>query len=259
MFQQLLARQADRKAWEAANAAPVCACHGLSLTEAWNAALLEDHQQTLRAEMEAARARAELGAPEMLRRVGVPEEAIRALTALQKTDAVEAALKFLEAPREGRRFLVLAGAKGTGKTVAAAVVARGALVRHRAMPRASGGEAREAPVAAFVRATTFARLSLYDAGDKAAFEELCRARVLVLDDLASELLSPVTAALLMELVDRRYGGLLKTVITTNLDFGAFYLRVGERCADRIQSTASEVTVRGQSRRVRKDFKKAAAP
>lgn len=185
-----------------------------------------------------------------LRKLKVPLDAIEALGALEPTPALDAAQAFLADP--SARFLLLMGKKGTGKTVAGALVAESAVLDwlgyRNTLP--SGYGVSSAVPADFMLAATFARLSGYAADDKAWFERLCSVRVLILDDFGAEHLGPFGAAMLDELVTRRHGARLRTVITSNLDKAGLKARLGERLHDRVSTSCVACVAVGESLRRR---------
>ncbi len=138
----------------------------------------------------------------------------------EKTEALAAAELFAESEQT---FLLLTGAPGCGKSVAAASVLLG---------RISTNPGRHTGL--FMRAVESSRFSSYDQEDKELFSEMKRCRLLVLDDLGAESLHDAWRPLLDELIDVRYGEKRKTIITTNLDSKGFRARYGERIADRIR-------------------------
>lgn len=178
-----------------------------------------------------------------LRRLGFPLDAVDALQGIRPTPAVETALSFLA--NQDSRFLLLLGKKGTGKTVASALVAESAVLDwlgYRNTLPSGYGVSPAVPVE-FILAATFARLSGYAADDKAWFERLCKVRLLVLDDFGAEHLGPFGASMLDELFTRRHGARLRTVITTNLDKSGLKARLGERLYDRVSTSClTSVTV-----------------
>lgn len=230
-FRRLQRQIAERRAWQEANP---------ELNAAWDEALAEDARFNRVRQERLAEQNIRDAIPDMLRRLDVPLDAVVALRNLRSGLPVDAAKKFLAADVAEKRFLLLLGKPGAGKTVAAAYVLAHALLHRR--PR----DPHE--VAAFTRATTFSRLSKYASDDRAWFESLCRVSVLVLDDLGVETLGAIGAELFDELVDRRHGNRLRTVITSNLDEKAFTLRIGIRAADRIRPTSIVAEIVGQSLR-----------
>lgn len=186
-----------------------------------------------------------------LRKLGVPLDAIDATGKPDENEATGSARAFLDSDPVQVRFLLLMGKKGTGKTVAAALVLRKAaadFVRARNnLP--SGGGIPELS-AAFVLASTFARISGYAADDKAWFEQLCAVRVLVLDDFGAEHLGPFAAGMLDEMLTRRHGSRLRTVITSNLGKPELRARMGERLYDRISTSCIACVLVGESLRKR---------
>jgi DNA replication protein DnaC len=182
--------------------------------------------------------------PEFLRDVGVPDQALAALARqepLEATLALEAAERFLSS---NRRFLVLSGCVGTGKTVAACWCLRAS--RRRSAERTEllewwrGG-------AGFYRFASIKRVSDYEPRDQELFARACERAVLVLDEVGGrpgQVLGDRHLELLEELIDRRDVRGRRTIITTNLvlhpasreeksPFAAF---VGDRVASRLASS-----------------------
>ncbi len=126
-------------------------------------------------------------------------------------------MKYVEAWIGGEprpTFLVLSGSKGVGKTTAAAWASQ-----HMGALR-------------WVRAGELATIGLYD---RERFDPIANARTLVLDDLGTEFNDAKGAfrALFDLLINTRYDGMLRTIITTNLLADGFTARYGARVLDRI--------------------------
>jgi hypothetical protein len=161
----------------------------------------------------------------------IPRRLWPLLGAPDETPAMRAVRSFL-APEDDRVLLVLAGAVGTGKTVACGV----ALDGHPGL---------------FVKAFELTQAGAFDA---AFWDALRRTPLLVVDDLGTEPRDEKgwAAACLLALVDHRYDWLLKTIFTTNLDdsrFKATYCRgAGARTLDRLREAGAFVAVPGGSRR-----------
>lgn len=238
---RLQARVKALKDWEAENPA---------LAEEWSAAMKEDHEWMMRKEREAMDAATRTRVPDILRAMGMPHDAVDALGRLSEGEHIAAARKFWAAPAVEKRFLLLLGTVGTGKTVAAAWVLGEQIARERVHVAPTGPIPGRREPGLFARAATFSRLSAYNADDREWFERMCECGVLVLDDLAAESLSQVGAAMLDELLDRRYGARLRTVITSNLSKDAFLLRLGDRAADRMRHFAVLSQSSGKSLRTK---------
>jgi DNA replication protein DnaC len=223
-----------------------------ALAADWRAAIEEDDQR-VKAREAAEEARFSWHkAGDFLRRLQVDCDTLAALEGVRDGPALEAARKFIDAPAMQARFLVLLGPKGTGKTVAAAWALRTLLSRRRWNADPSGNEARAVVPAQWLLASTFARLCGYTTEDRAWFEQACLTPVLVLDDLGAEHLGPVGRTMLDELVMRRHGAALRTVITSNLDGKAFVERIGgDRIYDRMRIASVFATCTGASQRSRK--------
>lgn len=182
-------------------------------------------------------------------RIGVDRDALNALRALNwELSPVRSALDFLESNTEERRFLILCGPKGTGKTVAAALVVQEHLRIDAGRSRPSGNEWAYVDRATWALSSSLARLSLYDRDDKAGFETACRTPLLVVDDYGAEFKSEVSRGLLEELFMRRYGDWKRTVLTTNLDPDALKDQLGERLVDRINAACIVCVCQGESMR-----------
>lgn len=237
-FAKLMQHQSARKAWETANP---------EIAADWNAALEEDDRRTREKEIAARNAAHDADLPGELRGLGFPIDAIEALARLEDSTLIQTARRFVAAPTASQgRFMVLLGRRGTGKTVAAAFVAR-EILRRRRRDWATGEMPMHLPVE-FVLASTFARISGYSAEDKGWFTRLCEVSLLVLDDLGAEHLGPYGAAMLDECLTRRHGSRLRTAITTNLSKDAFKARVGERLFDRISTSGMSAVSVGDSLR-----------
>lgn len=119
-------------------------------------------------------------------------------------------------------FLLLSGAPGAGKTLAAALALKLRLL----------GEDRGRPV--YAKAAEFSGLSLFDAEHRRRLRDMRLASVLVVDDLGVESFHDTCRQLLEDVLDERYQARLPTVLTTNLDVRTFIARYGERIADRLR-------------------------
>lgn len=150
---------------------------------------------------------------------GAGERSLSVAAQARETEALGAVRRWLGTP--DCAWLVLCGAKGTGKSVAATWGVR-EVVR--------GGDA-----AAFRRTQTLAKLSQFDAG-AVEFEALASCHLLVLDDFGAELLTDYARAQLFELLDRRHEDCARTILTSNLKWqgdDGMAARLGERLVDRI--------------------------
>lgn len=211
------------KRWEAENP---------QLAADWDEALQERHQRQQASkeaqQREEARQRrlvtlrAEL--PEQLVRLGAPRRAVTAWQeGVTETPAVQAVRRMAT---EKRSVCLLAGGVGAGKTVAAvAAMAERVLL-----------DVDDVQPALFVRAAECARMGLYDADSKRRLQQMLEAGVLVVDDMGVEFLGEgsIWRSLLEEVLDVRYGDMLPTVLTTNMDWAGFSARYGARVADRIR-------------------------
>jgi DNA replication protein DnaC len=202
-----------------------------ALSADWDAAFVEDER---REEMRDAKTAAQAH----LKAAGVPARCIETIGAgALKNEAVEGVRLFLASKAAS---MLLSGRVGCGKSTAAALALMG-----------GGG--------VFVRATEAARLSLFDSNDRARGREMAAARVLVLDDLGTEILHDGWRSQFDDLLDERYGAMRKTILTTNLPPASeketnppsFKARYGARIADRIRQDGHIVVCSESSMRVPK--------
>lgn len=168
--------------------------------------------------------------PGRLAELGWPKLALRHAQSAQETPAITAVRRWL---MSGRSMLVLAGGKGTGKTVAAAWAAL-----HR-----DGAAAMR-----FARAAAVARVGRYSDG----WGNQLSAPTLCIDDLGAEYLDGKGSFLvdLDELVDTFYSDERPLIITTNLTGDEMRVRYKARIVDRITECAEWANVDGESLRRR---------
>lgn len=124
--------------------------------------------------------------------------------------------------RERRPYLLLLGDTDRGKTVAA-VWAMAQSMRRYSWNAGAGGGRASFPFA-FVRMVEFAAVLAWDSATRDWLEGLKRARMVILDDMGKEHLSPVAQMMLFELLDTRYGQGLSTIITSQESPKKFRLR-----------------------------------
>lgn len=154
--------------------------------------------------------------PRFLAKLDVPDMAQAALArpdALAPTLALDAAQRFLTSRR---RFLVLTGGTGAGKTVGGCFCLRAS---RRRVPGEDAMLEWWEEGAMFVRLATLLRVSDFNPEDQRTFSRACSREVLVLDEVGGrpgESLTPRQHGLLEELVDRRDVRGFRTVLTTNL-------------------------------------------
>jgi DNA replication protein DnaC len=152
-----------------------------------------------------------------MRRLGVPLEAIENLRSPWNTRAREAAAEFCTAPHAQDRFLLLAGNRGVGKTVAAAWLLRQQLLDGH-------------PGCLWVPATDFTSMSAYDG----KVERLERVALLVVDDIGRES-KGFARDLLSGVLLRRYEEMRRTVLTTNAAPSEMQTLYGQATWDRIRT------------------------
>lgn len=163
-----------------------------------------------------------------LRALGWP---LRALEIAAVADVGRAAMRAVDRWNPSMSAIVLAGAVGAGKTVAAAWWALGARNAFR-----------------FVRAAELVRVGRFDDSWRAWLG----APALCVDDLGAEYADAKGSfvADLDHLFDTFYADRRPLIVTTNCDGAAFRARYGERIADRLTECAVWAYVDGVSLRTR---------
>lgn len=173
---------------------------------------------------------------------GIPPRVLPLLDALKLTEPVAAVRAFMA--DQARSLLVLAGPTGCGKTVAACLALDLGLVLE-----VQGPFVRPTNAGEFLKAIDLLRIDTFDSEP---WENLGKEPVLVIDDLGTEPLDEKGWGLskIAALLDDRYDGCRKTVITTNLTGDQFKARYrdGGRLADRLREAGSYIQFSGQSLR-----------
>jgi len=159
----------------------------------------------------------ELNLPLHLARCGVPDRAASVVVAGADMDEryLSTVLAVREWMEKGGGFLLLHGVSGAGKSVAAATIF---LAARETLAWPGGGVTRyESSACAFMAVSDLSRDSYFDADARALLDHLKRVRLLVLDDLGAELLTPGYLATLDELVRVRFEDpRARTVLTSNV-------------------------------------------
>ena len=199
---------------------------------------------------------------DLLASLGVPRKDLSLIIEgnLKPTKAIKAVSSFYSSPRT---LLVLSGAKGCGKTLAASwCVVEGCPPSREAVARYEGQRAlydlermipghglhEPRPPAKipgrFIDVARLSRISRYKDEEIGPLES---AAILVIDDLGMEFADAKGSflATLDGLINSRYAEQLRTVITTNLPAQEFKARYGERIADRIREAGSFVGLGGE--------------
>jgi DNA replication protein DnaC len=146
-----------------------------------------------------------------------------------------------------RRFILLAGPPGTGKTHLAAVAYRTGQEAYLAEGKDSS------PL--FVRETQFLHDWRQAAAKRATFdgvEGMTSAGLLILDDAGTGRYTDGSLELLYQVIDTRYIENLPTIITTNLDLEGLESRWGEKLVSRIveRGRSEVIWVEGENYRTR---------
>jgi hypothetical protein len=173
---------------------------------------------------------------------GVPER-IRSRT--EDYDGRHEAWQYVDQwrrPPSPKNILILAGAKGTGKSLAA-----GYWLTMVAAELAGRSDPPRSQPRRWYHTVDLARVSMYE-GD--AMDSLAKVPHLVVDDLGAEY-QDVRGALqsrLDWLIEQRHARMKRTVITTNLNAKDFAARYGERIIDRLRESGRWYGLSGKSMR-----------
>jgi DNA replication protein DnaC len=155
--------------------------------------------------------------PWRLSRLGVPADAIVGLRGALETKSIEAGKRFVSAPRDIARTLLLSGPRGAGKTVAAAWVMAQFMKRHDFNSMPSGG--KQYPPFVWCSASEVTAVTDWGRVDPDWLDGLKHAGLLVLDDLGEDGTAPGVSAL-ADVLKLRHEKRKPTVITTNLPVDA---------------------------------------
>lgn len=229
LMAKMLRHLEARKAWEREHPA---------LAADWNAALDEDDQRERRAEAEAARVRADMDMPHLLRKLGVGQVhaaryAQRGM--LDQRPTMRAVAHYLAQPRPVEfPVLFLAGPAASGKTQAAVHVLADWARHYSWGSRASGQDER---LGVFTRAVDVATADRFSAEGRGWLERLRLTPVVVLDDLGAESATGPGASLLYDVIDERYRQGRRTVVTTNLRGEQLKAAYDERLLRRLRESS----------------------
>lgn len=192
----------------------------------------EAAQKAARAEHEAAKwAHAE----DALTAYGLERKEVRRWRAGLSADweALRAVRAWLKEPEV--THLLLIGATGTGKTLAGveAVIDCRFWYEHPDFGRTWAWPDTIGTSGLFVLSGDVATLSYYGQDTAKWREKLCGCRLLVLDELGTEVMSAGWLSLLDTVINQRHRAGRKTLLLTNLDPATFKARYGERVARRV--------------------------
>lgn len=167
-----------------------------------------------RAEIDAAKLRVGVDVPYKLQQCGVPYDALAALRRQPKeTRCMDFARRFLAAPRNLMRTLVLVGTNGVGKSTAAAYVL-GDFVKRYPWNEGASGVAKHQPFR-WVHSSEITSETDFGKVDPAFLEGLKKAECLVIDDLGKDATTPGLAAL-RDVMVVRHEKCRPTIVTSNL-------------------------------------------
>jgi DNA replication protein DnaC len=150
-----------------------------------------------------------------------------------------AAEKYSRTFQQTRRWLILTGNYGTGKTHLAVAVLQVAI--------------QQGVVPAFATAPDMlARLrSSYQAEDTRELTDwLAESPLLIIDDLGKERADAKAVEFIFQILNDRYESNLPTVITTNLDGGEMVTRYGKAIMSRLNEVADIVVMSGEDWRMK---------
>lgn len=183
--------------------------------------------------------RAELVQEEKLKCLNVvPRVQARVKEGLERTEALDIVDSF-DASKSLWCCLIL-GSVGCGKSTAAGF---------HAVRCASGEIGRRNQLdVMWLRVVEASRLSGFGEVAEERFSIMRRTKLLVLDDLGTEMMTPTWQQALDDALDYRYQHSLRTLITSNLDAKGFKDRYGERLADRIREDGMVRSISAKSMR-----------
>lgn len=216
-FAQWIAKAEARRAWAEAHLEEAAEeASRLAQEERESEEIDERRRRELRAFLVAGRLRS-MGVPRNLAdSIQADEEReLRGGPRKWQTKAMDDARKWLASDK---RFLLLVGDAGSGKSAAAAWTLL---------------QARTEEHGAFVCVTEMARLSRFEDGRE--WDRLLRVPWLVVDDVGTETRSGFFAERFFELVNERYGMRRRTALSCNINVLEFKSRYGSRVESRLRS------------------------
>ena len=212
--------------WDAANPAAV------ALREA---VIAHDEQRTaLREERRRRERKCEANDRALSALDDVPRIRAMVLAGLDNTEAHDAVRDWA---RASSWCLLLLGGVGCGKSTAAGDYA------YR-----QGLDWQPLPI--WARAVEASRMSAFGDTAEARFEAWRTCKLLVLDDLGTELVTPTWQQALDDILDYRYQHSARTILPTNLSAEEFKKRYGDRISDRIREGGTVRELAGKSMRRR---------
>lgn len=141
--------------------------------------------------------------------------------------------RFAEMCEKGQ-CLVFCGGVGTGKTLLAS-----ALIQSLG----GGYYIRAIDISRSVRNAYSENKSEYE-----VIKNLSEKSLLVIDEIGVQMNSQAEALLITDLIDRRYGEMLPTILLSNLDREGICKALGERAFDRIMQNGALIPIIGESNR-----------
>lgn len=215
-FAQWMAKAESKRAWAAAHP-DEAAAEASRMEQDDRAAEIREarRQRELRSLLTSGRLRS-MGVPRNLAEsIQADEEReLRGESRKWQTKAMADARKWLESDR---RFFLLVGDAGSGKSSAAAWTLL---------------QARTEEHGAFICVTEMARLSRFEDGRE--WDRLLRVPWLVVDDVGSESRSAFFSERFFELVNERHGMRRRTVFSCNINVMEFKSRYGARVESRLR-------------------------
>jgi DNA replication protein DnaC len=183
------------------------------------------------------------------RRDALPAKVVRAFEAgLDETSAIQAARAHAQSDRV---LLILGGAPGAGKTVAAAT-----LMHRQRLAYVDEKTTCRVPYLAgrFVHSDDLAFADVYGREAREFWEDIDAAEILVIDDVGTRQPSEFYRANLVGLLTRRFDDCMETILTTNLDQAGFQRTFlegdGGRLLDRLREGGTFFWTKGPSLRGR---------
>lgn len=175
----------------------------------------------------------------LVSRLGIPKRTLRVINGTDGNRITETSAVLGVRQYEDKSILVLAGAAGCGKSVAAALWLTGHVWPTSRWKQAEGEWQFTEELPAWSRASEFSRVDHYDDDD---VQPLLLAPRLVIDDCGEEYLDKFgfCAALFDEVISTRHEQDRPTLITTRLSFNEFIARYGERMYSRLRENGRVV-------------------
>ena len=149
---------------------------------------------------------------------------------------------------KSKKSLFIHGKCGTGKTYLAAAIAREELAKDR---RADVYMIDIDDLLSEIKSTFSANGGNAEETEQELVERYATVETLCLDDIGAEKVTDWSASVLRRIINKRDGGEMRTIFTSNYSLDELTERLGDRIASRISGMCEVIFLAGSDRRLKK--------